>query len=93
MHAKFTSRLVFPNPLSPSAIEFTALDDCTLTLCVYDDRGNAVQTILEERAFAPGTHRISLEPLHLAAGKYLYRFHVLGTRGEVIETKMFEHVV
>jgi|WetSurMetagenome_2_1015567.scaffolds.fasta_scaffold15948_2 hypothetical protein len=93
MATEFTSRLVFPNPLSPSAIEFTAPDNCTVTLRLYDDGGNAVQTILEGRAYSAGTHRISLEPLHLAAGKYLYRFQVLGAGGEAIETKMFERVV
>jgi hypothetical protein len=89
----FTSRLVFPNPLSPSAIEFTAASNCTVTLTLYDERGNEVERVFENRAYAPGTHQIPLAPLNIGAGKYLYRFQVLGTGGEQIETRMFERIV
>jgi hypothetical protein len=90
---EFTSRLRFPNPLSPSAIEFTASSECTITLKLYDERGNELQTIFQNRAYPAGTHQIPLDPLSLAAGKYLYRFTALGNHGEMIETKMFEQLV
>lgn len=85
--------MVFPNPLSPSAIEFTASDTCVVTLTLYDERGNEVQTIFADRQYPPGTHRVPIEPLSLGAGRYLYRFTVVGAGGEVIETKMFDRVV
>ena len=89
----FVSRLKFPNPLSPSAIEFTASDECRITLKLFDERGNELRTIFENRAYMPGTHHILLDLLNIVAGKYFYRFTVLGKGGEVIETKMFEQMV
>jgi hypothetical protein len=89
---KFTSRLRFPNPLSPSAIEFTSSGESIITLKLFDDRGNELQTILQNAAYTPGEHRILLDALNLEAGKYFYRFTVQGKDGEVIETKMFERM-
>jgi hypothetical protein len=90
---KFTSRLKFPNPLSPSAIEFTSPGDSIITLKLFDERGNELKTILKNQPYTPGVHRILLDPLNLETGKYFYRFTVQGKDGEVIETKMFERMV
>jgi hypothetical protein len=90
---EFTSRLKFPNPLSPSAIEFTATEACTITLKLFDEGGKELETLLEEREYARGIHQILLDPLNLAAGSYFYRFSVQGPNGETIETKMFERIV
>lgn len=90
---KFTSRLRFPNPLSPSAIEFTSPGESIITLKLFDERGNELRTILENQPYTPGEHRILLDALNLEAGRYFYRFSVQGKDGEVIETKMFERIV
>jgi len=93
MIMKFTSRLRFPNPLSPSAIEFTSSGESVITLKLFDERGNEIRTILENQPYATGEHQIQLDPLNLDAGRYFYRFTVQERDGEVVETKMFERMV
>lgn len=88
----FSSRLKFPSPLSPSAIEFTLSGDSVVALMLFDDQGNEVQTVFENRPYCAGTHQIMIDSLNLPAGRYFYRLTARQGDEETNETRMFERL-
>jgi len=73
----------FPNPFNPSTIISYQLPTNTLvTLKVYDELGQLVQTLVEDRETA-GAHSVTFNAGNLSSGVYFYRL----TAGSFVDTK------
>jgi hypothetical protein len=59
---QLTSRLTYPNPFSPSGIDFEVPDRARVTLKIFDKAGREVRTLIDNVSFDPGTHHVELGP-------------------------------
>ena len=76
----------YPNPFNPSTIiSFTTDKDQYLKLCVYDSKGNVVESIAE-RDFSKGTHTFDFNAGGLSSGTYYYS--IISGSGSEISKKM-----
>ena len=59
---QFRSRLAYPNPFSPSGIEFDLPETARVSLKILDAAGREVMSLIEGASYNPGTHRVDFEP-------------------------------
>ncbi len=67
------SRVTYPNPFSPSGIEFDLPQQATVSLTILDSEGHEVETLLKNEQFDSGTHHVEIASLPWA--KNLSRPH------------------
>jgi hypothetical protein len=62
MGRQFSSRLAYPNPFSPSGIDFDLPAEARVTLKIFDAGGREVASLIEGESFGSGTHHVDLDP-------------------------------
>lgn len=66
----------FPNPFNPTAIiEFALPTNSHVTLRVYNLLGELVGTLVDNRLYAAGSHRVEFDAEKLSGGIYFYSFN------------------
>lgn len=71
---------VAPNPMAQTGlISFELQETTTASLCLYDEQGRLVQTIVDQEKLLPGNHQYALQRDTLPAG--LYHLHLASDRG------------
>ena len=59
---QFRSRLTYPNPFSPSGIDFELPDGAHVTLRILDALGREIALLIEGVFYSAGTHHVDFEP-------------------------------
>lgn len=73
----------YPNPFNPSTtIQFTVIDNSSVTLKVYNLLGQEIATLVNEH-LAAGTHTRTFDATGLASGVYLYRLQSGGNTATI----------
>jgi len=62
MDGRLASRLTYPNPFSPSGIDFDLPDEARVTLKILDAAGQEITTLIDQVMYAAGTHHIEVGP-------------------------------
>jgi hypothetical protein len=55
---QLASRLSYPNPFTPSGIEFDLPDKALVTLKILDTAGREIRTLIDSVTYDPGTHHV-----------------------------------
>ncbi len=55
---QFASRLTYPNPFTPTGIDFDLPQEALVTLEILDESGHALTELMSRRRFGAGTHHI-----------------------------------
>ena len=66
----------YPNPFNPTTIiRFDIPEASSVTIKIYDIRGQEVATLLNHRQSPPGSYEVEFDARHLSSGIYLYRIN------------------
>ncbi|MBI4547434.1 MAG: hypothetical protein HY707_05615 [Ignavibacteriae bacterium] len=103
MEKEFTTRLNFLGPFEQVEIEMELPEDAHVTLQVYDDTGREFATILHNKAYKAGVHRIEFDLSEYnpgtaaqfhgnqserkSSGFYFYRLQAQGQLKSYVDTK------
>lgn len=64
----------YPNPFNPSTtIEFSIPEREYVSIRVFNLLGQEVATVIDNKLFEAGTHRVNFEPVGLPSGVYFYQ--------------------
>ncbi len=67
----------YPNPFNPSTtLSFTLPQPETVTLTVYNTRGEKVATLIEHETKTAGHHSVTFDATQLSSGLYFYHLQV-----------------
>ena len=85
---EIVSRVRYPNPFTPSGIEFELREDSIVTLQLHDNAGILITTVINKQEYSAGKHTVDFT---IPTGKIglLYRLLAVGKSGERIDTKEF----
>ncbi len=73
MENQVSSRLCYPDPFKPVAIEFTLPLPALVTLIITNESGIELLNLLNVRHYEAGTHKFELREGMLSNGVYYYR--------------------
>ncbi|MBI3195711.1 MAG: hypothetical protein HYZ34_14780 [Ignavibacteriae bacterium] len=76
MENTLSSRLCYPDPFKPVAIEFTLQHSAVVTLSISDESGNEIIKLVDTQQHESGIHKIELREGLLSEGLYYYRLQV-----------------
>jgi len=66
----------YPNPFNPqTTIEFHLANPSLVTLSVFNELGQKVGTLIENKTMTAGIHKMDWKPERLASGTYFYKLH------------------
>jgi hypothetical protein len=89
----FSSRLTYPNPFSPSGIDFDLPDNARVTLKIFDSTGREVANLIDGDSYVAGTHHIDLSPAQWSQGvvqlkePFFYRLSIEFDGQNFVDTK------
>ncbi len=64
----------YPNPFNPTTtIEFHLPKSTNVTLKVYNVAGIEVKTLISNKGYGPGIHKVTFDAGDLASGVYIYK--------------------
>jgi hypothetical protein len=88
-----TSRLTYPNPFSPSGIDFELPDNAWVTLKIFNTTGREVATLIDNVLYSAGTHHVDFgsapwdhRPSEVEEA-YFYRLSVEQNGKNYVDTK------
>ena len=93
MPRQFTSRLAYPNPFSPSGIDFDLPAEARVTLKIFDAGGREVANLIDGNSFGAGTHHVDLDPSQWSRGtaemkeSFFYRLSIEYDGKSYVDTK------
>ncbi len=76
MEHAISSRLCYPDPFKPVAIEFTLTEPAVVTLSISSESGNELVRLVDACRHEKGIHKIDLQSGILSTGLYFYRLQV-----------------
>lgn len=87
MEKEFVSRLTYPDPFSPSGIEFNLPTEARITLKLLNDTGDELVTLADQQSFGAGMHRIDLGQHGYIKGVFFYRLTIDRDGKTIVDTK------
>ena len=87
MEQEFTSRLTYPDPFSPSGIEFDLPTEARITLKLLNEAGDELATLVDQQSYRAGRHRIDLGLYGYGKGVYFYRLAIERDEKTIVDTK------
>lgn len=87
MEKEFVSRLTYPDPFSPSGIEFNLPAEARITLKLLNESGDELATLVDQQTYNAGMHRIDLGQHGYTKGIFFYRLAIDRDGKTLIDTK------
>ncbi len=81
------TRLSYPDPFKPVGIEFELPEDATVTVKIFDEKGNEVNTVITDEPFEAGKHFLNVNLKSLQGGVLSYRVTAAGADATYSDTK------
>jgi len=81
------SRLIYPNPLQPSGVEFTLSRESSVTLKIFGPDGGEVATLLNDARMKAGRYIVGLNTREYLHGVYLYQLTTVAGADRFVETR------
>jgi len=86
--SSFASRLIYPDPLKATGIEFDLPASGLVTLVLFDQDGRAVGTLIDNQSLTAGKHIVDFVSHGFVQGVYFYRLTVDTGEEKLIDTKL-----
>ena len=84
---EFLSRLIYPNPLDPTGIEFKLPAEARVTLVMFDTEGRELGKLIDGQVLSAGTHAVDFLARGYTRGVYLCRLFIDNGGETLIDTK------
>jgi hypothetical protein len=69
----------YPNPFNTkTTISYSLPEAAKISLKIYDMLGRKVETLINDRSYSAGEHKITWEASKISSGTYFYRFDIDG---------------
>lgn len=87
MEKELSSKIIYPDPFKPCGIEFELPENARVTLKIFDFSGEEVATLIDDREFRAGIHRVELNSTECMSGAYFYRLSAQSNGKDFTDTK------